>query len=417
MVRRILSCKYGIMTWFVIVLLLFEGCGKNAKKEKQNNIGRYIPKPKVTVLKVKPKDVSFTLSSVGSLEADEVHIYSKINGAITKLRFREGDFVLKNKTVLVEIDPQTYFLEMQKARTQVKIAHIQLKIALIRKKKILAEYKKIRTTYRRRKELFKKNIVTAEELLTYKTLNTQAKVAVDEIHASIEEAIASIQHAKILYKLARQNFTDSKIKSPISGIVQAKFVSIGDYVRPGTLIATLVDESAMRVKFSIPQSQASRIFIGQKIKFSLPALPDKIFSAVIYYISQSANQQTRSVEVRADRISQLFPDDFEKQKGINNNLNEKAITLLKPGYFVNIELQTAIHKNAILLPAQAVLPTEKGFIVYTLENGIAKGKKVEIGLYTNDGDIEILSGIGPGDTIIVQGANIVKDGMEVDISS
>ncbi len=389
MAKPLIEWRKVVISTTYFIFLLFSGCDKKVKEDNPKVLARHIPKPKVTVMKVEPKQVSYILDAVGSLEADEVQIYSKVNGVVSKLQFKEGDFVEAGKTVLIKVEPEFFKLELDKAKAQVEGAK-----AILKKAKI---------DYKSRLILYRKGYATYEEMLSFKT--------------NVEQAKATLKFNMALYKLAKKNYKDSIITSPISGIIQSKSVSLGEFVRPGTLIATLVDNKTLRVKFSVHQAQAIRLYVGQKINFSLPSITDKTFTANIYHISQRAHEVTRSVECKANQIriqnsKYTYPENLD----IDSSLVGDSIKLLRPGYFVNVMIETSVHKNAIVLPPQAILPTENGFVLYALENGVARERKVETGLYTEDGQIEILSGVKAGDIIIVQGANIVKDGVEVDVS-
>lgn len=387
-----------------LFILTFPNISCNKKDGKVvaiKSINRKVIKPPVTTINIVPQDVVYVLEAVGSLEADTVSIPAKVNGVITNIFFKEGDYVEKNNTILAEIDPLYYELELQKAKTQVETARAQIKIMLARERQSKALYKKAEIDYKKRRELYKKNIVTFEELLSFQTIYKQALANMQEIRASIEQSRANLNQMKILYKLAHKNYIESKAISPVTGIIQSKNITLSQYVRPDMVIATIVDINSLYVKFNIPQSDANRLYIGQKVKFSNTAEPIKPSTAVIYYISQYANPKTRMVEVRANNI--MFPEEVSKKN------------LLKAGYFVNVFIDTDIHKNALVVPQQAIITTEYGNIVFVLEGNIAKARKVEIGLSTKDEKVEILSGIKADDIVVVSGANVLQDGMEVEV--
>ncbi len=390
--------------------LLNVACDKKTKKidTSKQSFKRQAIKPRVTITYITPQDVVYIIEAVGSLEADVISIPAKVSGAITKLSFREGDYVKKNHTILAEIDSDTYEIELQKAGTQVEIAKAQVKIALAKKKQSQIIYKKAKIDYQKRRELYKKNIVTAEELLSFKTVYNQTKANIKEIKASIEQAIANLEQMKILYKLAQKNFKDSKTISPINGVIQSKNVTIGQYVRPDTIIATIVDMDNLYLKFNVSQSEATLLNVGKKINFTIPPQQTDIYVATIFYISQYANPTTHKVEIRANNIQPIITSRVPK------NNNEPYNNSLRPGYFANVSIETDIHKNAIVIPSQAVLTTEKGNIAFILEGKTVRERKIELGHYTKDGKVEVLSGINANETLVVLGANVLQDGMEVE---
>lgn len=402
----------------VCVFFLYSiSCDKKDTKAFTQNPTRTrrVIKPKVTTVKVTPEEVTYTIEAVGSIEADVVSIPARVSGVITNLLFKEGDYVEKGKSILAEIDPLNFKLELEKAKSQVMMARIQIKVLLARQKEVLAVYRKARIDYNKRKQLYIKNVITAEELLSFETIYAQAIAKVQEIKASIKQARVNLKQMQILYKLAYKSYKESRVVSPVSGIVQSKNVTLSQYVRPDTIIATIVDMDSLFLKFNIPQSQANRLFIGQKINFYDAYNTTNKGTAVIYYISQYANPRTRAVEIRANNIIEEGVKTASSE--IDNNILYKppATNFVRPGYFVNVTIQTATYKNAIVLPLQAVLTTENGNVVFVVEDNTARERRVETGLNTKDGRVEILEGIKENEIVVIAGASILSDGMEVEV--
>jgi membrane fusion protein, multidrug efflux system len=86
---------------------------------------------------------------------------------------------------------------------------------------------------------------------------------------------------------------------------------------------------------------------------------------------------------------------------------------LKPGFFAEVTLAVESKKGAMTVPEGAVQASERGFIVYAVEDGKAKLKPVTIGLRTGTGVVEILSGVMPGETVVVEGSDRLGDGVAV----
>ena len=86
---------------------------------------------------------------------------------------------------------------------------------------------------------------------------------------------------------------------------------------------------------------------------------------------------------------------------------------LKPGFFAEVTLAVESKKGALTVPEGAVQASERGFIVYAVEDGKAKVRPVEIGLRTGTGVVEILSGVEPGQTVVIEGSDRLGEGVAV----
>jgi multidrug efflux system membrane fusion protein len=358
--------------WVFLILMnfLFSGCGSKDESSAPVNRPKFLPK--VTQQEIEIRSVVYEIDAVGSLEAEEeVQIPAGVAGVVHKVFFNEGDQV-NPESVLAEIDLDRYRLEANRAQAQ--LAQVQ------------AGLRNAETAYKRRLDLKEKNAgwVTAEELYTYET--------------NVEKAKADVDRAQADDELAEKNLKDAQVRPPFSGVIDQKSIATGEYVQVGNPIATIRNLNTLRVRFTIPETESGRIRIGQLISFSVKPFPEKVFEAEIFFISSSADSTTRLIECKAKVTS---PD-----------------STLKPGFFATIKIETESHEDAIVIPEEAVRPTEQGFIVYTLdespEGPVARANVVKLGLRTR-GKVEILSGLEKGQKIAVLGSDALYDGAKVQV--
>jgi len=116
--------------------------------------------------------------------------------------------------------------------------------------------------------------------------------------------------------------------------------------------------------------------------------------AVITHVAQAANTTSRMVPVTAEVKGE---DQAE----------------LRPGAFVQVTVPVAAPTPAPVLPQTAVRPTERGFVAYVVENGVARERVLTLGLRTPDGDMEIKSGVKPGELAVIRGGEALFDGAAV----
>ena len=351
-------------------LLILYGCGKKNGSEGAQNFRTV---PKVEVQQIQLQDVSYSFETVGTLEADEVCVQSPVEGVVTLVNFREGDSVKMGETILVEIDPEKFELNRKKAEAD--------------KNRTLAIYQKAVADYQKRNELFKKGVVTEDELISYRT--------------TMKETQANYHEARTEWMIRRKEEREAKVKSPVTGVIQTKSVSLGMHLAPETKIAELIDLEHIRIQFSVTAAEAQKLSLDQEINFLIQTMPQIHYRAQIFFIRQYADPETRMILCKADHI---------------RSLETRGIKDLKPGIFAQINIETHLEKNAIVIPQSSYLATEDGFKVFVAQGNTARERLVQIGLHTQEGQVEVLSGLNSGDILITRGAQALRDGMPIEIT-
>jgi multidrug efflux system membrane fusion protein len=318
----------------------------------------------VRVAPVSVQDVVFAIKSLGSLEPEEmVQVTAEVEGSVSEVRFHEGDRVGPG-TVLVLIDQSRYKLEADRAEAGYK--------------KALADQHRAEADLKRREELAQENLVPFEEL------NRSRQEA-----ERLEAETAAVKAAR---DIALQNLRRAAVRPPQAGVINTKNVETGQFVKMGNVLATLVDTSRLRLRFKVSESQSLRAQEGQDVSFRVAALGDRDFTARIYHVGEVADPSTRQVEVLA----------WVKNPGI-----------LKPGFFAEVTLASESHKGALVVPEGAIQASERGFVTYVVEDGRARLRTVQIGLRTDKGLVELLSGVKAGESVVIEGSDRLADGVPV----
>jgi membrane fusion protein (multidrug efflux system) len=159
-------------------------------------------------------------------------------------------------------------------------------------------------------------------------------------------------------------------------------VSSGAYITPSTVIATLYNNSPVKIEFAIPSRYSPLISTGKNIRFTIENDTARVFDGAVYAIEPRINEETRTLKLRA--------------------LADNSKGMLIPGQFVKVDLILDSKTNALMVPTQAVIPGQTGQKVFVARSGKASEVIVETGVRTNL-NIEILSGLQPGDTVITTG--------------
>ena len=216
--------------------------------------------------------------------------------------------------------------------------------------------------------------------------------------SELDEARRNMQNATAQRRAVQSRLADRVLVAPFDGVLGFRQVSVGAYVRPGDVVATLIDDSEMRLEFSVPSIFLTQLEPGLPIDARTDDLPGRTFDGTLTSIDNAIDPVSRSVRVRATLPN---PD-----------------RVLKAGMLVKVGLK-ADARDALAVPEKAILPRGPRFFVFVIEpqNGtlIARQREVELGL-RHDGYVEVRSGLDPGARIVTEGLIRIRDGSEVTIA-
>lgn len=322
----------------------------------------------VEVALVASHPVESVVRAVGSVEAFEVvQVTARVPGAVDRISFREGDRA-REGDLLVAIEPERYRLAVEEAQA-----------ALEKAKASLAE---AQTGLARREGANQKNagLIPGEELDAWRTrvLTAQAEQVARE---------AALQ-------LAQRNAGDATARAPFAGTIQSRDVQTGQYVQPGTLLATLVRRDPLLLRFQSPDGDAARLNPGMKARFRVRNIESE-FLARIVHVAERADPGSRMVAVTAE----IEADDER----------------LRPGAFAEVTVPVDAPRDAAVIPQTAVRPSERGFLAFVVQGGAARERVLDLGLRTPEGLVEVVSGLAVGDSLVVRGAEALRDGASVKV--
>jgi membrane fusion protein, multidrug efflux system len=321
---------------------------------------------RVRVAPVAVQDVVYQIKSLGQIEAqDTVQVTAQVEGVASDVRFREGDRVGPG-TVLLRIDPDRYRLEAERARATLEQSR--------------AEQDRAEADLRRREALAQNELLSAEELNRSRSDSTRLT--------------ASVEVSKAALGIAQQNLQRSEVRPQLAGVINTRTVDTGQFVRAGTVLATIVDSSRLRLRFRVSEAESLRATVGGSVTFRVAPLGPRDFTARIYHVGRIADSTTRQVEVL----------------GWVDNPGE-----LKPGFFAEVTLAGERREHALVVPESAIQASEQGFVTYVVEGGQAHVRPIQLGLRTGTGIVEILSGLKPGETVVTQGSDRLDDGIPVEV--
>jgi len=336
----------------VIIYLVFPDIFSSETEKKQDNkTAMGSTKVAIDAQIVKYETFKNEIVLTGSLIANEsVELASEISGKIDNIYFTEGEYVKKGK-LLVQTNVADLNANLQRLKYTAKLN---------------AE------TEQRQKQLLEKEAISREEYdIAFTNLKT-TQAEIDALEAQIDK---------------------SRIRAPFSGFIGLRYVSEGSYITPTSQIASLYNVDPIKIEFSVPSRYSGLVKKGSTITFSSEA-EKKERNATVYAIEPQIDPVTRTLTARAE----------------TSNPNNELI----PGQFIRINLNLENRENAILVPTTAIMPKANGHTVFTIKDGRAQLKDVQLGARTAN-RVEILKGLSNGDTVAIAGVPQLKDRAEIEI--
>jgi len=304
---------------------------------------------------VRAERLASQLTALGTAHANEaVEITSKSSNLVTAVRFRDGERVQKGQ-VLVELDG---------AQARADLAGAE------------AAYADSASQVKRSKELLSTHVVSEAQ---YEQLESTMKANAARVDAA---------RSRVADTVIRSRVADTVIRAPFTGRVGLRRVSVGSLVNPGTTITTLDDLSIIKVDFSVPEAFLASLREGLKVYATAAAFPDREFAGTVAGLDSRVDSVSRSVTVRAAVPN---PDGA-----------------LKPGMFLNVRLARD-ERDALMIPEAALMPEQSRQFLYVVEDGRASRREVRIGR-REPGRVEVIAGLKPGERVIVEGTQKVREG-------
>ena len=350
--KRIL---YTILVVFVIAIIIYPKLDFSKKDGEGDN--KPAPSQASQVLTVDAKKITYqpldyVVRVTGTIMADEdVTLNTEVSARVDGIHFQEGQKVSKGQ-VLVTLNDDEIEAELEKLQFTKKLYED-------------AEF--------RQRKLLESEAISREE---YEVALTTLNTALSEI------------------KLLETRKAKHTIRAPFNGTIGLRELSAGSYIMPGVAIANIYRIDPVKIDFQIPGRYLKDINTGDKLVFTVDAY-DEEFNGEIYAIEPEIDPRTRSIKLRAR----------------SNNPEGKLL----PGQFAKIRLILDRVDQAIMVPAEAVIPELNTVKVFVYEDGKAASRNVETGIRT-ESEVQILSGLKPGDIVVTSGLLQIRNGSEINVS-
>jgi membrane fusion protein (multidrug efflux system) len=294
------------------------------------------------------------LEAVGTIKAVRgIELSSESSGEITSINFDSGDLVEAGQLLLVLND------DVEQASKQNEIATLELaQILFDRDGKLV-------------------------------TQNSIPQSQYDQSRADLARAKAQLAETEARLK-------NKRIHAPFQGALGIRRVDRGDYISPGTIIATLQDHSELEIDFTLPARYAPQLRPGLAIELGVNAFPNRTFAATLVALDTRVDPETRNLLLRARLL---------ESEG------------LLPGMFAILRIDMDRQTDVVVVPETAVTYSLQGNVVYVVENTEA-GTMTAISRIVTVGEVRggrtaILEGLYAGERIVTVGQNKLFRGVEI----
>jgi RND family efflux transporter MFP subunit len=338
-------------------------------------------------------EIIIRLKSPGEAFTDKkIAIKAEVSGLAKNLNVVEGKHV-KEGDVLLELDDLEYRLRLEKQQS----LRLKLLSDLFLEKQFAApetapnragldKLNKAKANFDKADEAFRKGLISQIDFdkaqKDYELILIEAGSKKDEIMAT------NLTQSEIDVKIAQMELDKTKIRAPFSGIITEIKISPKEHISTGQELFTLVNISQIKVKAKVLESEIGKMKVGREVDLRFSAYPGKVFKGVVEAISPIVNSEDKTCSVHIT---------------VNNPTEE-----LKPGMHAEVEIESEIYKDKLIVPQEAILVRGGRKLVFVVENGLAKWRYVQIGL-ENENYAEILPGANPGEGLN-EGEMVITEG-------
>ena len=293
---------------------------------------------------VKIQSLGQNVEVPGSLIANEAtEIHPEISGRVVQLNVSEGKFVNRG-TLLAKIYDGDLQAQLKKLKVQLQIAN--------------------------------QNEDRSSQLLKIQGISQQ----------DYDASLLNVNNIKADIEITNTSIIKTEIRAPFNGKVGLKNISMGAFVTPQTIVATIQQTDILKLDFSVPEKYTSQIKTGQPVSFTTEG-GKKPYTAKIMATESAVTQNTRSLMIRA----------------VVQNKNADLL----PGVFAKVILDFDPDPNSMVIPTQAVIPQARGKIVIVFRGGSAGFTEVTTGI-RDSATVQITSGLKAGDTVVTTGLLSVR---------
>lgn len=340
--------KYVFLSVVLLNMLAFSCKSKKEAPKK----AQAAPPPIVDIIVATQQIIPNTIEANGTVVAGEfVEVRPEISGRLTYLNVAEGSRIAKG-SVIAKINDADLRAQLNKVKVQLELAEITV-----------ARYKK---------------------LLDVQGIN----------RADYDMALNQVNSLKADIGIIQANLAKTVVRSPFSGVVGLRQVSMGAIVSPTTVLATLQQMGQIRIDFTLPENYANLLKRGNTVDVQTDASAGGKRKATVIAIEPQISTATRNIVIRARLLGPA-------------NVN--------PGSFVKVYVNAG-EENGMLIPANSIIPDARAKQVVIVKGGKAKFVDIETGV-RQVGAVQVTKGLKEGDSVVISGVLFARPNAPVKVRS
>ncbi len=304
----------------------------------------------VNVVELRQERLENILSLTGTILPNEtVNLRSEISGLVTRISFREGEFVKKG-TPLVYLNDDELKAQYDRLEYTKKLFESQ---------------------ENRQKQLLEKEAISQEEY----------DIVLNQYNTNLADL-----------RLIEAQLNKTVIVAPFDGVLGLRQISEGSVIATADVIASIVNIDPIKIDFSIPERYASLVQLGTKIFFTNEAGGEEA-EGTVYAFEPTIDAGTRTLRLRAT----------------SSNRDRRFL----PGMFARIRYILGVEEDALMVPSESIIPELNGYKVFIVNaEGKVEERQVSIGTRT-ERYVQIAAGLDEGDLVLTTGILQVRGGMPV----
>jgi multidrug efflux pump subunit AcrA (membrane-fusion protein) len=353
------------------------------------------------VVQLQPTDLRREVEAVGTLAArDETVVSAEVEGRVARLAADMGDRVTAG-SALVILDPEKLRYRVDEQRAALEQTRAQLggrgadlptagdtpDVRSARAQKVEAEQR-----LERARQLASKQLLPAQELERAATQLETATAANEAALAASRNLRAELTAREAALNGATRELQDTTVRAPFDGVIAERLVSPGQFVRVQTPLLRIVRLHPLRLVAEIPERFGPAIRIGQTVSVRVDAYPDAAVEGRVTRISPDVNLKSRAFAIEGE---------VPNPEGT-----------LKPGTFARLRIVTDRVDRTLSIPITAVQTRYGRSLVFVVRSGSLVASEVKLGDRLG-ANVEILSGLEPGASIVAENVEGLSEGMAV----
>lgn len=312
---------------------------------------RHMSVPQVEVAPVTHGSINESISALGVIQAaQQVQIAPQLSGQVVAITYQPGEYVKKGQ-ILFRLDDRIYQAKLNAAQAALTLSKLSYT-----RNKALTQY------------------------------GAQSKQNLDALQATYQQDLSAVSTNKTY-------LAQTVIRAPFSGYIGMNTVSVGSYVQPGQVLATLTDRVHLRVDYWLPEQYVTDIALNQLVNVRLSDTTHAPYQGHVTYIAPTVDSATHNIELQATITS--------------------SDAQLTPGLFVKVKQITHPNTQALMIPQRAVVPTMTGNAVYVVRDQHAYEVPVTVGRESSEARVAVLSGLQANEDVVVVGQQRLQNGSAI----